>query len=218
MLKNAKTYEIMTPESVGLSKSSLPLGKLSGSNAFKAKLKELGFNLGDNALNDAFTRFKEVADKKRYILDTDILAIVRGQVGFKIDRIQLKNLQVNSSMKELPQAKVELIVDGLSRYGKMSTQGSIESVFSAIDLAYAEFSPRLTGFNVDAASEGADAQAVVTVQLQHNEYIANGQGSAHDTLKAAALAYVEALNRLLNLMEVGLTPGEAEAKASRAAI
>lgn len=218
MLKNAKTYEIMTPESVGLSKSALPLGKLSGRNAFKAKLKDLGYDLGDNALNDAFQRFKELADRKRHVYDGDLVSLMRGQEGAAPDKIVLKNMQVITSTEEHPIAKVEIQIDGKSRFGKMSAVGSIEAVFGAIDLAYGEGGAQLSSFNIGAVTEGSDAQAQVTVQLKNNEYVANGQGVSNDTLVACARAYIEALNKLINQMEIGLTPIEREAKASSAAI
>ena len=112
MLKHAGTYEIMTPESVGLSRSTLVMGKHSGRHAFKQKLKELGFELGDNALNDAFRRFKELADKKKDVFDEDIIALVDDEVVRSNERIRFVSLQVIAGSKGPQQADLELEIDG----------------------------------------------------------------------------------------------------------
>ncbi len=115
VLKDAKTYEIMTPESVGWSKSSLVMGKHSGRAAFRDKLRSLGYELGDNALNDAFRRFKEVADRKKVVFDEDIIALVDDEMARANERVQLVDLTVATGMHTKPSATVVLEVDGTRR-------------------------------------------------------------------------------------------------------
>ncbi len=219
MLKNAKTYEIMTPESVGVHHSELPLGKLSGRNAFQSRLRELGYDLGDNALHEAFARFKELADKKRQIFDSDLIALLQGRDITENSRIALSNIQIISGSNGMPSAKVELSVNGDKRFGKMAAVGTVEAIFGAIDLAFSDFSASLVSFQIGAVTEGADAQAQVTVRLKYNDITAVGVGLSNDTLIACAEAYIQALNRIMVRKESGLsaTP-DADAMRSAAAI
>ncbi len=219
MLKNAKTYEIMTPESVGLSKSELPLGKLSGRNAFKAKLAGLGVNLDEATLNDAFARFKELADKKRHIFDADILSLVGAGAAPSQEKIQLKSLMVMAGTKGMPIAKVEITVGGLSRFGKISAEGSIEAIFAAIDLAYGDMHVDLDSFLIRAVTEGIDAQAQVSVCLKHEKMRATGVGTSNDTLLACAQAYISAMNKLIVKKETRAWDGDSsELRQGAAAI
>jgi len=218
MLKNAKTYEIMSPESIGLTKSELPLGKLSGRNAFKSKLKDLGIDLGDNALTEAFAKFKELADKKRHIYDADLLALLQGHIVEENEAIKLTSLQITGGTKGMASAKIELDVGGDSRKGQVSAEGTVEAIFAAIDLAFGEFSAQLESFQIGAVSEGIDAQAQVTVRLKYHEISATGVGVSNDTLVASALAYIKALNRIMVMREKGHFGVNADAIHSAAAI
>jgi len=197
MLKNAETYEIMTPESVGLSRSTLVMGKHSGRHAFKAKLAELGYpDISDNALQDAFQRFKDLADHKKDVFDEDIVALVDDSVVRSNDHIRFVSLQVICGSKGPQTAELELEVDGQVHQAKAEGNGPVDAVFAAIREIFPH-QTKLQLYQVHAVTEGTDAQAEVTVRLEENGRTVNGQGADHDTLVASARAYVNALNKLL---------------------
>jgi 2-isopropylmalate synthase len=196
MLKHAGTYEIMTPESVGLTKSSLVMGKHSGRHAFKAKLKELGFDIGDNLVNDAFRRFKDLCDRKKDVFDEDIVALVDDEVLREHDRIRFVSLQVVAGSKGPQRAELELEVDGARRTATTTGNGPVDATFNAIK-EIVEHTARLQLYQVHAVTEGTDAQAEVTVRLEENGKTVNGQGADPDTLVASTRAYIHALNKLL---------------------
>ncbi|NDG03965.1 MAG: 2-isopropylmalate synthase [Alphaproteobacteria bacterium] len=195
MIKNKHTYEIMTPESVGLTKSSLKLGKLSGRNAFKTKLHELGYDLGDNALEDAFKRFKDLADAKRDIWDEDIIALVDDEMARSMDRAKFVGLELRAGTRGPAEATMEIDVDGAVRATKAFGNGPVDAIFNAVsDLL--PHDGKLILFQIGAITTGADAQAEVTVRLEENGRTVNGQGTDHDTMVAAARAYIHAVNKL----------------------
>ncbi len=196
MLKHAGTYEIMRPESVGLTKSSLVMGKHSGRHAFRAKLKELGFEVGDNALEDAFRRFKDLADKKKEIFDEDIIALVDDEVIRANDRIKVVSLKVVCGTEGPQTAELALEIDGEVRSTKARGDGPVDATFIAIKRLFPH-EAKLALFQVHAVTRGTDAQAEVTVRLEEDGRIVNGQGADTDTLVASARAYVNALNKLL---------------------
>jgi 2-isopropylmalate synthase len=196
MLKHAGTYEIMTPESVGLGKSTLVMGKHSGRHAFKMKLKELGFELGDNALNVAFRRFKDLADRKKEVYDEDIVALVDDEIQRVHERIKFVGLQVIAGSKGPQTAELELIVDDAPRQAKNEGNGPVDATFNAIK-AMVPHTARLLLYQVHAVTEGTDAQAEVTVRLEEGGKTVVGQGADPDTLFASARAYIHALNKLL---------------------
>ncbi|MDE2229494.1 MAG: 2-isopropylmalate synthase [Alphaproteobacteria bacterium] len=196
MLKHAGTYEIMTPESVGLGKSTLVMGKHSGRHAFKMKLKELGLELGDNALNDAFRRFKEIADRKKDVYDEDIVALVDDQIQTGDERIKFVSLQVIAGSKGPQIAEIELDFDAMRKTAKVTGNGPVDATFNAIH-AIVPHSARLLLYQVHAVTEGTDAQAEVTVRLEEDGKTVVGQGADPDTLVASARAYIHALNKLL---------------------
>jgi 2-isopropylmalate synthase len=200
MLKHAGTYEIMTPESVGLTKSSLVMGKHSGRHAFKMKLKELGFELGDNAVNDAFRRFKDLADRKKDVYDEDIVALVDDEIVRGHDRVKFVSLQVIAGSKGPQSAELELEINGERRTSKTTGNGPVDATFNAIK-AIVPHTARLQLYQVHAVTEGTDAQAEVSVRLEENGKSVNGQGSDPDTLVASARAYIHALNKLLTKRE-----------------
>jgi 2-isopropylmalate synthase len=195
MLKHAGTYEIMTPESVGLNRSTLVMGKHSGRHAFKMKLKELGFTVGDNALTDAFRRFKDLADRKKEIFDEDIIALVDDEVGRAHERVKFVSLQVVAGSKGPQTAELELEIDGTVHKTMTSGNGPVDATFNAIK-AMVPHVARLQLYQVHAVTEGTDAQAEVTVRLEENGKSVNGQGADPDTLVASARAYLHALNKL----------------------
>lgn len=196
MLKHTQTYEIMTPESVGVSKTSLVLGKLSGRHAFKDKLETMGYELGANALEDAFRRFKDLADKKKHVFDEDIVALVDDEIARGHDHIQFVNLRVVAGTFGPQSAELELAVDGQTRIGVARGDGPVDAIFNAIKSLYPH-DATLAVFEVHAVTEGADAQAGVTVRLAENGKSVTGRSADTDTLVSAAKAYVHALNKLL---------------------
>ena len=196
MLKHAGTYEIMTPESVGLSRSTLVMGKHSGRHAFRTKLKELGFDLGDNALEDAFRRFKALADKKKDVFDEDIVALVDDAVGRSNDHIRFVSLQVIAGSKGPQQADLELEIGGKLVSARATGDGPVDATFKAIKALFPH-EARLQLFQVHAVTAGTDAQAEVTVRLEEGGKTVNGQGADTDTLVASCKAYIHALNKLL---------------------
>jgi 2-isopropylmalate synthase len=196
MLKHAQTYEIMTPESVGLNKSTLVMGKHSGRHAFRVKLKELGYELGDNALQEAFRRFKALADKKKDVYDEDIVALVDDEVLRANDAIRFVGLQVVCGSVGPQTAELTLEIDGEERTHKATGDGPVDATFNAIK-ALVPHAARLQLYQVHAVTEGTDAQAEVTVRLEEDGKSVNGQGADTDTLVASARAYVNALNKLM---------------------
>ena len=196
MLKHAETYEIMKPSDVGVTGTSLVLGKLSGRHAFRDKLAALGYELGDNALEDAFRRFKDLADKKKHIFDEDIVAIVDDSVLRGHDTIQVEALKISAGKGIVPTAQLSLRVEGEIRTGEASGDGPVDAIFKAIRQLYPH-PASLQLFQVNAVTEGTDAQAKVSVRLEEDGRTVTGSGADTDTMVAAAYAYVNALNKLL---------------------
>ena len=197
LLKDKETYEIMRPESVGISRSTLVLGKHSGRHAFRSRLKELGYDLTGEDLDKAFDRFKILADKKKEVFDEDIEAIVQDEV-LRLempDRFRLLKLNVQSGTETQPVAEVEMEADGKVVKEKVAGDGPVDAAYKAI--------ARITGtqstllkYSVTAITGGTDAQGEVTVRLQEEGHIVLGQGSHTDIIVASAKAYINALNRL----------------------
>jgi 2-isopropylmalate synthase len=196
MLKNAETYEIMRPEDVGVAKSSLVLGKLSGRHAFREKLSAMGYELGANALQDAFERFKELADKKRHVFDEDIMALVDDEMARGQDRLRFENMRVVAGTFGPQSAEMELSIDGEQRVGLARGDGPVDAIFNAIKVLYPH-EAELQLYQVHAVTEGTDAQAEVSVRLDENGKSVTGRGADTDTLVASAKAYLNALNKLL---------------------
>ena len=195
MLKNAETFEIMRPEDVGLSGTSLPLGKHSGRAALRAKLSELGFDLIDNQLNDVFVRFKDLADRKKEVFDDDLMALVT-QNDSGDDRIKLVSLRVICGTEGPQQADMVLNIDGVDVSTTATGDGPVDATFNAVKALFAH-SARLQLYQVQAVTEGTDAQATVIVRMEEDGRIATGQSADTDTVVASAKAYINALNRLL---------------------
>ncbi|TNE65564.1 MAG: 2-isopropylmalate synthase [Alphaproteobacteria bacterium] len=196
MLKNAETYEIMTPESVGVTKSVLTMGKHSGRHAFADKLKELGYELGDNAFQDCFRRFKELGDRKKNIYDEDIVALVDDEVATNANRMQVISLNTYSSTTGTAFSDVTMTIDGEEKKAVVYGSGPVDAAFNAIK-SMIGFEPHLQLFQVHAVTQGTDAQAECTVRLEEDGRTVNGQGAHEDTVTAAARAYVAAVNKLL---------------------
>lgn len=194
MLKNAGTYEIMTPESIGLTRSNLVMGKHSGRHAFRKKLEELGFTLGDNAFEDAFNRFKALADKKKDVYDDDIIALVDPRTQSDGERVRLVALQVRCGTQGPQVVDLTLNINGEDKTVTQEGNGPVDALFKAIKaLIPTAANARLKLYQVHAVTQGTDAQAEVTVRLDAEGTVVNGQGSDVDTLVASALAYINAL-------------------------
>ncbi len=196
MLKHSGSYEIMSPETVGLNKSSLVLGKHSGRHAFKAKLKDLGYELGDNAIEDAFARFKTLADRKKDVFDEDLIALVDDETGRDHEHIRFVSLQVVAGSKGPQSAELEVMVDGVPHTVSSSGNGPVDACFNAVKEIFPH-EARLVLYQVHAVTSGTDAQAEVTVRLEENGRTVNGQGADTDTLVASVRAYLHALNKLM---------------------
>ena len=214
VLKNAATYEIMTPESVGWARTSLVMGKHSGRAAFRDKLRMLGYGeIGDNQLNDAFRRFKDLADRKKVVYDDDIVALVDDEVMRDHQRIRFVSLDVHAGSKVRPRAELELEVDGAVLSAVAHGDGPVDATFNAIRAVFPhEVTLRL--YSVGAVTEGTDAQARVTVRLEEGGKLVDGQGADTDTLVASARAYIHALNKLLVKRARGEPPEQIAQAAS----
>lgn len=196
MLKNAETYEIMTPESVGIKETSLVMGKHSGRAAFKDKLKDLGYELGDNQFQEAFVRFKDLADRKKNVYEEDIIALVDDEIGSSTDKIKLVDMEVVSKTGGEHRCDITLSVEGVEKSVSVNGEGSVDAIFNAIKQAV-DADPHLVLYGVDAVTGGTDAQANAHVRLEMNNRIVSGRAAEPDTLVASARAYLNAYNRLL---------------------
>ncbi len=197
MLKHAGTYEIMTPESVGLKTSKMVLGKHSGRHAFVDKLKGLGYDLGDNAIQDAFKRFKDLADMKKDVFDEDIIALVDDEVVRTNHRIRMISLEVLCGTKhQPPEAELELEIDGDVKSCRSTGDGPVDAAFNCIKDLFPH-PAQLQLYQVHAVTKGTDAQAEVTVRLEEDGRTVAGRGAHTDTMVASVKAYVNALNKLL---------------------
>jgi 2-isopropylmalate synthase len=196
MLKNPLTYEIMTPESVGVSKTSLVMGKHSGRNAFRTKLAELGYKLADNQLEDAFLRFKDLADRKKIVYDEDIEALVDENIATAQDNIKLVSLTVIAGTRGPQRATMRLSIDGRGITEEVEGNGPVDATFNAIK-AMVPHEAVLELYQVHAVTEGTDAQAEVSVRLAENGKTVTARAADPDTLVASAKAYLGALNRLM---------------------
>ena len=197
MLKNAATYEIMTPASVGWTKSNLVLGKHSGRAAFRDKLVQLGYSgIGDNRLNEAFRRFKDLADRKKTVFEEDIVALIDETVVRDHERIRFEALEVRSGSRGPSHATLSLEVDGERREAEAQGDGPVDATFHAIRTLFPHEAV-LALFSIGAVTPETDAQARCTVRLEENGRLVDGQGADTDTVVSAALAYIHALNKLL---------------------
>ncbi len=197
MLKHSQTYEIMTPESVGVSKTSLVMGKHSGRNAFRTKLKEMGYDLGENALEDAFNRFKALADRKKHVYDEDIEALVDEGIATAQDRIKVVSLIVIAGTMGPQSATLTLSIDGKEATVQATGNGPVDAAFNAIH-KLVPHEAKLELYQVHAVTEGTDAQAEVSVRLADptEGKSVTARSADPDTLVASTKAYIAALNKL----------------------
>ncbi len=197
VLKNVQTYEIMSPETIGLKKSSLVLGKHSGKHAFKEKLKILGYEVGDNYINEIFEKFKLLADKKKDVYDEDIIALVDDTHFNKSNTLKLRNLSIMSGTNSKHIASLELEFKNELKEVSGSGNGPIDAVFSCISKVVG-FSPKLVLYHINAITPDSDAQGEVAVKLEYinKEFI--GKASDIDIIVASAKSYINACNKIIN--------------------
>jgi len=195
VLKEKLTYEIMTPESVGITKSSIVLGKLSGRHAFREKLKDLGYRLSDSDLERAFNRFKQLADKKREIYDEDIESIVVEEILRMPRRFKLVYINVVAGNVTVPTATVQMEVDGQLLQEAGFGDGPVDATFKTIKKITRTRS-KLLQFAINAITSGTEAQGEVTVKLEEKGNTVIGQGADTDVIVASAKAYINALNKM----------------------
>jgi 2-isopropylmalate synthase len=195
VLKEKTTYEIMTPESVGLSQSTLVLGTHSGRHAFRERIKSLGYALSDGHLNQAFQRFKEVADKKKQVFDEDLEAIIADEVLRIPDLYKLVNLNIVSGTATVPTATVQIEIAGKLYQDAAFGDGPVDAAYKTI-AKMTKTKSHLLKFVINAITSGTDAQGEVTVTLEEGGIRVTGQGAHTDIIMAATKAYINGLNKL----------------------
>jgi len=196
VLKNVQTFEIMRPEDIGLYAKNIALGKHSGRAALRSKLEELGYEMGDNQLKDVFVRFKALADRKKEVYDDDLIALIVDNASAAVDdHLQLRKLKVVCGTEGPQEAELTLAIDGTETFIDATGDGPVDAVFNAIKMLYPH-DAKLDLYQVQAVTEGTDAQATVSVRLSLDGQIFTGQSADTDTVVASAKAYLNALNRL----------------------
>jgi len=201
VLKHRQTYEIMRAEDVGWYANRMVLGKHSGRNAFRERLKALSIELeSEEALNAAFARFKEIADKKHEIYDDDLQALVSDTLSTEHERVKLVALKVCSETGETPHANVTLNIDGMENAAAAKGSGPVDATFRAIE-SLVDSETNLLVYSVNNVTNGTDAQGEVGVRLEKEGQIVNGQGADTDIVIASAKAYLNALNKIMTPTE-----------------
>jgi len=195
VLKHRETYEIMRPEDVGLTETNIAMGKHSGRAALRTKMRDLGFELADNQLNDVFVRFKALADRKKEVYDDDLIALLTDSTAnTDHDFLQVKWLRVICG-SDGQEAELKMLVDGVEKSAKCAGDGPVDACFKAVQAIYPT-QAELKIYQVHAVTEGTDAQATVSVRLAEDGRIVTGSAADTDTILASVKAYVGALNRL----------------------
>jgi len=215
VLKHKLTYEIMDAQSIGLNDNQIVLGKLSGRNAFRSRLKELGFELGDQELNRAFLRFKDMADKKKEITDWDLEAIVNDETQQAPELFKLEHVQVSCGDHSRPTATVTIRTpNGEELTDAAIGTGPVDAVYKAINRVV-DVPNQLIEYSVQSVTAGIDALGEVTIRLKHEDGIFSGHAATTDIIVASALAYMNALNRLYASLQGGkvLHPQHDQAQA-----
>ena len=214
MLKNRNTYEIMTPESVGVKQTSLIMGKHSGRHAFKEKLSDLGYaDVTDDIIQVAFGKFKVLADKKKHVYDDDIAALVDDSLITEKSVINLKSLKVFAGTGEPQKADMTLDVYGEVKQTSETGDGPVDATFKCIKKLYPH-DVNLQLYQVHAVTEGTDAQATVSVRIEEAGKTTVGQASDTDTMVASANAYLSALNKMI-IKRKKTAPMEQETQKAR---
>ncbi len=207
LLKDKSTYEIIQPDSIGLTQSRLVMGKLSGRHAFREELNKLGYSLTDEEVNAAFDRFKRLADQKKELFEEDLEAIV-SETATKIpERYSLKALSIHSGMNQVPTATVELNIDGEVLKETGTGDGPVDAVYRTI-AQITQTKSKLLAYIVKAITGGTDAQGEVSVRLEQDGDTVTGNGADTDIIVASAHAYLNALNKLASQIERKANTGD----------
>ena len=199
VLKDRSTYEIMSPESVGVPSSTLVLGKLSGRAGLRSRLEELGYDLNQDDLNKAFEDFKNLADKKREITDRDLEALISDRRRVDVELYKLEHVQVSCGDHEIPTATVRLTnPEGVTLTDAATGTGPVDAVYVAINRILG-VPNTLKEFSIGSITEGTDSIGDVTIRIESNGRIYTGRGSSTDIMVASAKAYLNALNKLMSI-------------------
>ncbi|MCL4514219.1 MAG: 2-isopropylmalate synthase, partial [Firmicutes bacterium] len=201
VLKNRATYEIMTPESIGLSANRLVLGKHSGRHAFKERLQELGYVLSDAEVQKAFERFIDLADRKKEVSDQDIESIIEGEIASAPVVYKLEYLHVASGNTTVPTATVSLSYEGRTLEEAACGDGPVDAVFKAID-RITGLTVNLADYQLKAVTSGKDAQGEVVLRVRDDGHFFTGRGVSTDVIEASARAYLQAVNKLIGAAAV----------------
>ena len=201
ILKHRETYEIMKAQDVGWHTNTLVMGKHSGRNAFKVRMSELGVEFdSDDEFNNAFSRFKALADKKHDIFDEDLQALVTEAQAEATEFIRLISLKVCTETGKENTANITLLIDGKKKSASARTSGAVDATFNAI-LSLVDIEPTLQLYSVTNVTQGTDSLGEVNVRLEHEGKIVNGQGVDTDIITSSAKAYVHALNKVMENVE-----------------
>jgi 2-isopropylmalate synthase len=197
VLAERSTYEIMTPESIGLSQNKIVLGKLSGRHAFEERLKEMGYNLSSEEITKAFEKFKDLADKKKTVTDRDIEALIGEKVSEVEEVYKLDSFQINSGNKVIATATVSMFKNGEPIMEAATGDGPINAAFKAIERTVG-FEVHLEDYSLKGVTEGADALGEATVRVMKDNRIYVGRGVSTDVIEASVKAYINAINRIIH--------------------
>lgn len=200
MLKNRMTYEIMTPESIGLGQSNIVLGKHSGRHAVKNRLQDMGYNLSEAEVDQAYQRFIDLADKKKEVTDSDLEAIVRNEIEVIADKYELDYLHVSTGNSTIPTATIRLKVDGSPVQEASCGHGPIDAIYKAID-RITNLTVKLDEYNIKAVTSGEDALGEVIVKVRENGHAYVGRGLSTDIIEASTLAYLHAINKMIRAIK-----------------
>ncbi len=200
MLKNRETYEIMTPELVGVKKTRLVLGRHSGRHGLKARLKELGYKIGKDELDTLYGRFTELADKKKEVFDDDLLALIGEKAELDQSKVHLLNLQINSGTRIIPTATVHIASNGDELIESATGDGPVDAIFNALDRALGtEF--KLESYQVRSVTAGREAMGEVFVRIRDEHKSYSGHGVSTDIIEASAKAYLNAVNAVREALD-----------------
>jgi 2-isopropylmalate synthase len=195
MLKDRNTYEIMTPETVGVPSTRIVLGRHSGRHGLKVRLAELGYHVAESELDRLYKRFTELADKKKEVFDDDLRILMGDEVFKKQTALELVNLQVHVGSNMIPSAVVQLKHDGELLQESATGDGPVDAMFNAIDRAL-DTRATIESYQVRSVTGGREALGEVLVRIRHNEQLFHGRGVATDIIEASARAYLQSLNQM----------------------
>ncbi len=196
VLKKRQTYEIMDPKKIGLASNNIMLGKLSGRNAFAARIEKIGFKLKPADLDIAFAKFKQLADKKKYVFDEDLEVLLQDQAGYTSETWLLKDMRVVSESGKKSDARIELIRDKKTYEAEVTGDGPVDACYKAVEKIIGS-GAKVAHYGIQAVTGGMDAQGEVTVKLQISGKEVSGRGTSTDILEASVRAYLFAINKVV---------------------